>query len=317
MSPIVSVIVPCYNGESYVGQGIESALTQSYRYVEVIVIDDGSTDSSLDVIRSFGDAVRWESTDQRGGCAARNRGIELAKGDFVQFLDADDVLFTDKLNKQVRIAAREPNRITYTDHECRSDALEERVEVRSRPVTDPDPFVFVLQHSTLHISGPLYRKSWLQSVNGFRKGLRRSQEFEMNLRLTAYLSRQGVTFLHIPEALFEVRRRKDSLSSNTALTFSEKANYLPEIAAELCNRDEMTAHRQAELAAYAANVGRQCIRGGEVAAGVRLIQFADSLDRSSAEARAWGAATRLVKRTFGPVVAERLSQVKRGMLLHK
>ena len=72
-TPLISIVIPCYNAERYVGEAIRSALSQTYPNVEIIVIDDGSTDGSLDVIRSFGGAIRWETGPNRGGCAARNR----------------------------------------------------------------------------------------------------------------------------------------------------------------------------------------------------------------------------------------------------
>ena len=95
-TPLVSIVIPCYNAERYVGEAIESALDQTYPHKEVIVIDDGSTDSSLEVIRSFGNHLRWETAPNRGGSAARNRGLELARGELIQFLDADDLLHARK-----------------------------------------------------------------------------------------------------------------------------------------------------------------------------------------------------------------------------
>ncbi|NJL43625.1 MAG: glycosyltransferase family 2 protein, partial [Pseudanabaena sp. SU_2_4] len=93
-----------HNYGRFVGEAIESALAQTHPNVEVIVIDDGSTDDSLSVIKSFGDRIRWETGPNRGGCAARNRGIELARGALVQFLDADDLLYPLKLARMVPLA---------------------------------------------------------------------------------------------------------------------------------------------------------------------------------------------------------------------
>lgn len=309
--PLVSIIIPCYNAESFIGEAIESALAQTYPNVEVIVIDDGSTDGSLGVIRTFGDRIRWESGPNRGGCAARNRGIELAAGEWVQFLDADDLLYPDKLARQVPVAMDHQDSITYTDHLCRCLAAADAPQLRARPVTDEDPFVFVLQHRTLHTSGPLYRRHWLTEIGGFLPGLRASQEFEMNLRLAAQRARDGGVFLHLPEPLFEVRRREDSVSSNTARTFAVKVDYLPAIVSDLKQRDELSPHRRRELAAYAAGIGRQCIRGGEVRAGLALIDLANELDAAWANARAWGPAARWFKALAGPVALERLVAFRR------
>ncbi len=74
--PLVSIVIPCFNAEGTVGEAIQSALDQDYPNREVIVIDDGSTDKSVDVIRTFGDSIRWETGPNRGGNVARNRGLD-------------------------------------------------------------------------------------------------------------------------------------------------------------------------------------------------------------------------------------------------
>ncbi len=96
--PLVSIIIPCYNSERWVAEAVQSALDQTYPHIEVIVIDDGSTDGSVEVLKSFGDCIYWETGPNRGACAARNRGTELAKGEYLQFLDADDFLLADSVD---------------------------------------------------------------------------------------------------------------------------------------------------------------------------------------------------------------------------
>jgi glycosyltransferase involved in cell wall biosynthesis len=92
-----SIVIPCYNAESWVAQAIESALGQTYPNVEVVVVDDGSTDSSLQVIERFKERIRYVTGPNRGPSAARNRGLQLARGEWIQFLDADDLLHPEKL----------------------------------------------------------------------------------------------------------------------------------------------------------------------------------------------------------------------------
>jgi glycosyltransferase involved in cell wall biosynthesis len=90
-APLVSVVIPCYNAEAYLAEAIESALRQEAGPLEVVVIDDGSTDGSAGVARCFGGAVRYEYQANAGISAARNRGVELAAARYLAFLDADDV----------------------------------------------------------------------------------------------------------------------------------------------------------------------------------------------------------------------------------
>ncbi|HEX8692867.1 MAG TPA: glycosyltransferase [Longimicrobium sp.] len=105
----VSVIVPCYNAAPFVGEAIDSALAQGWPAVEVIVVDDASTDGSWEVIAGYGDRVRAVRLPaNRGGAHARNRGADLASGDWLLFLDADDLLEAHALETMVETAERSP-----------------------------------------------------------------------------------------------------------------------------------------------------------------------------------------------------------------
>src|SRR5690242_7347043 len=97
----VSAVIPCYNAERWIGEAIQSCLNQTYSPIEVVVIDDGSTDHSLAVIKSFGHKIKWETGPNRGGNHARNRGFTLSVGKYVQFLDADDYLLPQKIERQL------------------------------------------------------------------------------------------------------------------------------------------------------------------------------------------------------------------------
>ena len=98
--PLVSIIIPVYNAEAYLAEAIESVLRQTYRPIELIVVDDGSTDSSAEVAKRF-DKVRFCFQPQSGAAAARNQGSSLAQGKFLAFLDADDLWSAHKLSRQM------------------------------------------------------------------------------------------------------------------------------------------------------------------------------------------------------------------------
>ncbi len=99
---VVSVIIPAWNAARTVGETIRSALGQTHRPIEVVVVDDGSTDETAAVVSSFGAAVRYVRQKNSGAAAARNLGIERSSGEFVALLDADDLWLPDKLERQVR-----------------------------------------------------------------------------------------------------------------------------------------------------------------------------------------------------------------------
>lgn len=100
--PLVSVIIPLYNAELYVGEAIESILGQTYPNIEVIVVDDGSTDKSLEAAKKYeSEKVHVYHQENSGAPVARNYGFRMSKGDYIQYLDADDLLTPNKIEKQV------------------------------------------------------------------------------------------------------------------------------------------------------------------------------------------------------------------------
>jgi glycosyltransferase involved in cell wall biosynthesis len=110
--PKVSVLIPCYNAENYIGETLESVFRQTWPAIEVIVVDDGSTDRTGDVVRSFAyPNLRLIQQANRGQTAALNVCCSCAQGDFVQYLDADDVIDPDKIERQVRRLVGEPHSI--------------------------------------------------------------------------------------------------------------------------------------------------------------------------------------------------------------
>jgi glycosyltransferase involved in cell wall biosynthesis len=105
----ISVIIPVYNYDRYLGEAIESVLNQTYRHLEVIIVDDGSTDRSGEVAQSFaGRGVQYCRQVNAGIGPARNTGVELAQGDYVAFLDADDRWPVEKLERQLRAFESDP-----------------------------------------------------------------------------------------------------------------------------------------------------------------------------------------------------------------
>jgi glycosyltransferase involved in cell wall biosynthesis len=106
-SSLVSCIVPVFNGERYVREALDSIVAQTHRPLEIIVADDGSTDGTAAIVAVFGERVRYFKQSNEGPAAARNLGISVATGDFVAFLDADDLWHPEKLERQMaRFRAR-------------------------------------------------------------------------------------------------------------------------------------------------------------------------------------------------------------------
>jgi glycosyltransferase involved in cell wall biosynthesis len=129
---LVSIVVPSYNAERFLADTLESAFAQTYSRTEVIVIDDGSTDGTAALIRSYGRRLRAEFGPNRGVSAARNLGTALARGEFIQYLDADDLLFPDSIERRVTALQEAGADVAYSDWEKLIELPDGKFEVGER-----------------------------------------------------------------------------------------------------------------------------------------------------------------------------------------
>ena len=206
MQPLVSIIIPCFNSEAWITNAIHSALNQTWKPIEVVVIDDGSTDGSLKAIKAFGDAIRWETGPNRGGCAARNRGIELAHGEYIQFLDSDDVLVPDCVEGKMVFRCADDERVCCGVESCDAASAAKMVDYWQGPFHDLE---FMIRRGAPSTPGPLHRKCDLEAIGGFRADLRCAQEFDLHLRMAAQL---GIRFVSNGKIGAKIFRRDGSVS---------------------------------------------------------------------------------------------------------
>src|SRR5690349_3602213 len=107
--PKVSVIIPTYNRAQFIARAVDSVLEQTYKDFEIIVIDDGSSDNTQEILKAYEGKIRYVYQQNKGISAARNRGIQEAKGEYIAFLDSDDVWKPEKLSVQVAILDVNPH----------------------------------------------------------------------------------------------------------------------------------------------------------------------------------------------------------------
>lgn len=113
MKPLVSILIPAYNAEEWLVETLRSAIAQTWERKEIIVVDDGSKDQTLAVARQFeSDCVHVVTQKNQGAAAARNRAFSLSQGDYIQWLDADDLMAPDKITKQMEVLGDSPNKLT-------------------------------------------------------------------------------------------------------------------------------------------------------------------------------------------------------------
>lgn len=305
--PLVSIIIPCYNAERYVAEAIQSALDQTYPNKEVIVIDDGSTDGSLEVIKSFGHKIRWETCPNRGGSAARNRGIELARGEFIQFLDADDLLHPEKLERQAPVVLAHPGDVVYCDFVRQDISSGAYLEVVRNQQRGEDAVVFAVAHKRLSTPAPLHRKDNLESVGGFNIALPCSQEYDLHIRMAC----RGFGFRHVPEVLYVNRQRPNSVSADCVRVFEQHERIIKQAYETLRSWGTLTDERARALAGCLASNGRAFLRFGRSDLARRSFRLARTLHPDGGIPEAYSPPTRLLRRVVGPRVTEALVVWKR------
>jgi len=147
--PLVSIIIPLYNASQYIDEAIRSALGQTWANKEIIIVDDGSSDDSLKIARKYeGDGIKVFRQQNKGASAARNKGLQEAKGQYIQFLDADDLLSADKIEKQLLALQNHADKIAVcsTVHFYGPAATNEQPSVyeESFLFDDDDPVHFLI-----------------------------------------------------------------------------------------------------------------------------------------------------------------------------
>ena len=196
MCPLVSVIVPVYNGQTYLAQALESALLQDYPSKEILVVNDGSTDGTAAVLRSFGDRIRVINQANGGPPRARNAGLAAARGEYIAFLDADDVWLQGKLSAQVAHLQANPGvgACCFRWHVWPADADGKfrQPEFAALPVTDvrvdaqKSGWVYgrLLFDCELLTTTVMLRASTARAVGEFDAGLPCGEDYDYWLRLS-------------------------------------------------------------------------------------------------------------------------------------
>lgn len=181
---LVSIIIPNYNHAHYIGDAIQSVLQQDYAAVEIIVVDDGSTDASQEVVARFGDAVRYIYQENRGLSAARNTGLAAAKGAYIGVLDADDMYEPNFLSTLAPILAANPNVAAVTCGYQFVDELNRSLPQSETRLLSPEEFYSVLSDGNFLVpEAILVRRACYEAVGPFDEALRACEDWDMWLRI--------------------------------------------------------------------------------------------------------------------------------------
>lgn len=215
INPLVSVIIPCCNSERWIADSIASVLNQTYKNLDIIVVDDGSTDGTANIVASFKDKnVSYYFKDNGGASSARNLGIKKAKGTLIAFLDSDDFWHESKIEAQVNAIQRGYD-FVYCDYEL--------IDSENRPLVKDfsiDPQSFKLPVSTLLLSknivaggsSVMLKKSIIENIGSFREDIIIGEDWEFWTRIFW----NGYKPHFINKRLFSIRKNERSVQHTTS-----------------------------------------------------------------------------------------------------
>ncbi|HSH67758.1 MAG TPA: glycosyltransferase family A protein [Bacteroidia bacterium] len=233
----ISVIIPCYNAEQFINDCINSVLLQTYRNFEIICVNDGSTDDTLLLLNKlkndFPEIITVLSIPNCGAPAARNTGFRIAKGDFIQFLDSDDIITPDKFEKQIKNFNQDID-VVVSDRIYKNYDLTETLDT----FLFDDIQKYPLETSVKKIiitCNPIYRREVVKQLNGYDEQLKAAQDWDFHLRLVL----AGCKIKYVKGIFLINRKVNNSISSNWITVSYQAAIVIEKLKSNLLKHPEM------------------------------------------------------------------------------
>jgi Glycosyl transferase family 2 len=272
-NPLVSVVVPAYNAGATITATLKSALNQTYRPVEILVVDDGSLDGTADIVEAgFGSKVQLIRMPHQGRGAARNIALAEAGGAYVQFLDADDLLGPEKVEMQVCLLEANPQYgVAYglVEYFVADDPSRRWCRIPRRGYPSGDVLRWIIDDGLLLPISAVVRTSVVRAVGGFDESLRSNEDWDLWLRIAA----SGVRFAFFPTdgvvARYRVRPPDQApspgpdphLESGVQALSKLRRSVSPQVAQEL--------HLRRAIGKWRFGYGRSLLQAGRRWAGAR------------------------------------------------
>jgi glycosyltransferase involved in cell wall biosynthesis len=216
-SPRVSIITPAYNVAEYIADTLDSALAQTFKNFEMIVVNDGSPDTERleEVLTAYFDKIIYIKQKNAGAAAARNTGIESARGEFIAFLDGDDLWLPEKLATQIKFLDESEFQMVYCDAEFFGDSLHKRSTFMEQSPSRGEVTTISLINTECNVitSGTILAKSVLDKFGYFDLNTKRSEDFELWFRL----AKNGVKIGYQEKVLIKYRVGTSGLSGDNIM----------------------------------------------------------------------------------------------------
>lgn len=215
--PTISVVMPVYNGAETIAESLDSIFEQTLQPDEIIVVDDGSTDNTLEILAGYGDAIKVMKTKNKGHASARNTGMGRAFGEFIAILDADDIWVRDKLATQVEVCADADVVYTAAQNFGECAHVDSRTFADGICVTGDHLCPLLLDNFITHSSVLLRREAAL-SVGGYDASFRTAPDWDLWLRM----AQENMRFHGIPEPQTLYRWVANSTSKDHTRTCKDR-----------------------------------------------------------------------------------------------
>lgn len=198
MSPLVSIIIPNYNREELLKEALDSVIAQTYKNWEVVVIDDDSTDHSIEVLQEYAktdNRIRYyrRASNTKGACTCRNEGFKKSKGEFIIFLDSDDMLAPFCLEKRIKAAKCFPEYDFWVFSTLEFEKKPGDLDILINVFTTEDPLNRFLKIDVVWLAtGPFWKREIIDKIGGWDENLKSGQDWDLSIRVIA----SGFRFLY-------------------------------------------------------------------------------------------------------------------------
>jgi len=210
MPPKVSVCIPAYNRKDYLKETLESAFAQTYKDYEVIVVDDGSTDGTEKMIKEVGYKLRYYWVNHIGQAAARNKLIELAYGEYITFLDSDDLLFPDAIQKLMDVIDSYDHDVFAYGSYIGVDEHGSSLRTKQSKLPSGNIVTKLFEYIYVHSCGTMCAKRIYEREGGFDTSLRRCAVYKLLLELSLKYK-----FIPVDGPIYKRRRHKENLADRS------------------------------------------------------------------------------------------------------
>ncbi|MFZ0035229.1 MAG: glycosyltransferase [Sedimentisphaerales bacterium] len=208
--PTVSVCIPTYNRRDYLKETLQSVFAQTYKDYEIVIVDDGSTDGTGEMIKQLGYNVRYHWQRNGGDAAARNKLIELAVGKYITFLDSDDLMVPDAIERMTAVMQKETEPVIVYGPYLRMDQHGNIIGKSKRKLYSGFVTKYLFKDIFVHSCGSMFLKSVLEEASGFDTFLPVCSDYDLWLRLSL-----KYRFIALPEPTFKRRRHPGNLSAGS------------------------------------------------------------------------------------------------------